>query len=126
MAEAQNSLVLELPDKMRKNLTACQWTKSKLPSTFFSFYIKPRGCKYCKKTKIVKTLLKYQFSVQKSWNWQTIFESGSFYKAINIFSCSSSGLTAPTNFANCVDGTKVEVYGTPYDFNSIMHYSLYA
>jgi hypothetical protein len=30
------------------------------------------------------------------------------------------------NFDNCVGGGKVENYGTPYDFNSIMHYSLNA
>jgi hypothetical protein len=42
------------------------------------------------------------------------------------FRCNSEGLTSPTSFSNCVEGTKVADYGTPYDFNSIMHYSLYA
>ena len=36
-----------------------------------------------------------------------------------------SGLSQATaNFDDCVDGTVTTAYGTPYDFQSIMHYDL--
>jgi hypothetical protein len=42
------------------------------------------------------------------------------------FRCNNEGLVEPTSFANCVEGTLVENYDTPYDFNSVMHYELYS
>jgi hypothetical protein len=42
------------------------------------------------------------------------------------FRCDATGLTKPTSFANCVDGRKVANYGTPYDFNSVLHYGVYS
>jgi hypothetical protein len=47
-----------------------------------------------------------------------------YLKTYFAFRCRISD--GPTNFDNCVRGEKVENYGTPYDFNSIMHYGLYA
>ena len=39
--------------------------------------------------------------------------------------CDSTGVAqAEADFSNCVDGTVVTNYGTPYDFESIMHYGL--
>ena len=31
---------------------------------------------------------------------------------------------AEADFSSCVDGTVVTNYGTPYDFESVMHYGL--
>ena len=39
--------------------------------------------------------------------------------------CDSTGVAqAEADFSNCVDGRVVTNYGTPYDFESIMHYGL--
>ena len=36
-----------------------------------------------------------------------------------------SGMSqASADFSNCVDGSVVSNYGTPYDFESMMHYGL--
>ncbi len=40
--------------------------------------------------------------------------------------CACRCKMSDVSFDNCVGGGKVENYGTPYDFNSIMHYSLNA
>ena len=39
--------------------------------------------------------------------------------------CDASGVAqAEADFSSCVDGTVVTNYGTPYDFESVMHYGL--
>ena len=49
-----------------------------------------------------------------------------FFDKNCYFRCDATGLTKPTSFANCVDGRKVANYGTPYDFNSVLHYGVYS
>ena len=34
--------------------------------------------------------------------------------------------TEPKDYSNCVDGRVVESFGVPYDFDSMMHYSIYS
>ena len=68
-------------------------------------------------------------TVQYRWSKYIRFISKSFTPRLidnySYFRCDATGLTQPTSFANCVDGRKVANYGTPYDFNSIMHYGVY-
>jgi hypothetical protein len=40
--------------------------------------------------------------------------------------CDSLRPTSAGSLDSCVEGTLVANYGTPYDFNSVMHYDLYA
>ena len=72
------------------------------------------------------------------WIFQVFIHNTQVYAAHNNFKtswtqadadampkCNSTGVAqAEADFSNCVDGTVVTNYGTPYDFESIMHYGL--
>ena len=72
---------------------------------------------------------------QNSWHIQTQFQLANAHntwkaswtreEAENTKKCSTTGFTQENaDFDDCVNGKVVMNYTTPYDFNSIMHYSL--